>query len=84
MNADDKEIVEMHLSEDDEGELHYTQNTLVRRKKSLSGWIVKVLGTALGVAAFLFFIVFFVSIVIPLVLVLILFFILKNIFRSRR
>ena len=81
MSSADKQIIEMHLSEGDDGELHYTQEHSIQRRSALSYWIIKLLGFALGVAAFLFMIVFFVYVIIPIVAILIIYSLVKRFFR---
>lgn len=80
---DDKEIVQMHLSEDDNGELHYTQARSMKYRSGLKSWTIKILGIAFGVAFFLLLMVFFVYVIIPLIIILILYSLIKRIFRSR-
>lgn len=71
----------MRLAEGDHGELHYTQGHSIRKGHVLSAWFFKVLGFALGVAAFLFLIVFFVYVVIPILLIVIFYALIKRGFR---
>lgn len=82
--TDNNEIIEMHPTEDDRGELRYTQGRPTRKGGLLSGWIVKILGIALGFAIFLVLIFFFVYIVLPLILIVTLYLLIKNIFKIRR
>jgi hypothetical protein len=84
MSADDKDIIEMRSSESDDGELKYVRTRSVRKAGTLNGWIVKLLGIAVGVALFLLLLFFFVYVIIPLVLILILYSLLRNIFKPRR
>ena len=80
--ANDREVIEMRLNEGDDGKLHYSQADPPRNKNHFSGWILKIIGIALGVAFFLFLLVFFVYVIIPLVLILILFSILRRFFKK--
>ncbi|OIO37662.1 MAG: hypothetical protein AUJ72_04125 [Candidatus Omnitrophica bacterium CG1_02_46_14] len=83
MNPNDHSIIEMRASKDSEGELHYIFAKPSRKKSGLCGWFIKILGVALGVAAFLLFVFFFVYVVIPLVLILILCMFVRNILQLR-
>ena len=84
MNTNGKDIIEMHASKDSEGELRYVSAQRVLRPSSGSGWILKILGVALGVAIFLLLISFFVYVIVPLVLILILYSLLRNILKPHR
>lgn len=79
--AADREIIEMHPSKGDDGELRYTQSRSPRRKNDFPQGLLRLLGIALGVAVFLFLIVFFVYVVIPIILILILYSLVKRLFR---
>ena len=84
MNDSDKDIIEMHASEDNKGELHYVSMKSVRHPIGASGWLLKILGLALGIAIFLLLIFFFVYVIIPLVLIVILYSLIRNIFEPHR
>ena len=72
MMTDKREIIQMHRSEGDDGELHYVSTKSVRHPIGASGWLLKILGIVLGVVIFLLLIFFFVYVIVPLILVLIL------------
>ena len=84
MNPGDKNIIEMRARETEEGGFHYVPTRPKRPQNGVSGWVIKILGIALGVAIFLLLIFFFVYVIVPLVLVLILYSLLRNIFKPHR
>ena len=84
MNLSDKNIIEMSASDAEEGGFRYVPKRPRRPRGGVSGWVVKILGIALGVAIFLLLIFFFVYVIVPLVLVLILYSLLRNIFKPYR
>ncbi|OIO38240.1 MAG: hypothetical protein AUJ71_03395 [Candidatus Omnitrophica bacterium CG1_02_49_16] len=82
--SEDRHIIQMQVSKSDDGELRYTSAGPARKPGALSGWALKILGIALGVAIFLLLIFFFVYVIVPLILIGILYSLIVNIFRPRR
>ncbi len=82
--TDNRTIIEMKPETGDDGELRYTKARArgPAKKKAAPNWLLRILGTALGVAVFLCLIFFFVYVILPLIAIILLWFIIKSIYRS--